>query len=67
LDWFEDDVDADDVGQLVVEFAHEVTRAETAGHADAAVERAHRWLSRFRDLGTAGSGLTGRYSEEIDD
>lgn len=67
MEWFENDVDADDMDDLVKEIAWRVAKAKSQRYADDVIERAQRWLLRFQDVAMAGSGLTGRYSDELDD
>jgi len=69
-DWFEDDVDPDDVSQLTKDFRR--VRAAVGGlQADAATkdeirQRLDVWIARFSEVEAAGAGLTGRYSDDLD-
>lgn len=67
LEWFEDDVDADDVEELVREIESAINRGDRAGAAGEAAERGRWWVARLRRVSSAGSGLTGRYSDALDD
>jgi hypothetical protein len=68
--WFEDDIDADDVGQLIADFRRAQV-AVTQLNSDAETKEQIRqrlgvWMTRFALLQEAGAGLTGRYSDDLD-
>ncbi len=68
--WFEDDVDADDVSQLIKDLRRARVGVGALG-SDAAGkdqirQRLDVWIGRFTELEAAGSGLTGRYSDDLD-
>ncbi len=67
LEWFEDDVDADDVVELVREIEGAIDRADRTTGAGESAERGRWWVARLRRVASAGSGLTGRYSDDLDD
>lgn len=68
--WFEDEIEPDDVGQLIADFRRAkvgVTRLSAdADVKDQIRQRLDVWLTRFALLEEAGAGLTGRYSDDLD-
>ena len=65
--WFESDIEAEDMPELVREFASHVARARLQKVSDDSIGRAQAWLARFRSLAAEESGLTGRYTDVLDD
>jgi hypothetical protein len=69
-EWFEDDIDADDVGQLMADFRRAKAGVSPLNADPEAIEpirqRLDVWLTRFGLLQEAGAGLTGRYSDDLD-
>ena len=67
LEWFDSDIDPDDMEDLVRELKSVIAAAQAKPVSDDGLEKAQAWLARFRGLAVAGSGLTGRYTEELDE
>jgi hypothetical protein len=68
--WFETDIDADDVPQLIADFrTARIGTERLAGvgaNTEDLVSRLDAWSDRFRELEATQTGLTGRYADDLD-
>lgn len=70
-EWFEDEIDADDVGQLIADFRRaKVDATHLSPDAEVVKEQIRQrldvWITRFTLLQEARAGLTGQYSDDLD-